>query len=563
MGRAHNERTVTRPSANATLTRRDFVGAVSSSAAAVLGGCGKRAGGRGSATNARDVAAVLPKYIPAELLKPDISGGGILADGYLHYPDPSRFVHAVGKPSSSGRVIKSMTPWWGPTPPGLGNNAYLEAVNRALGVTIDPSVQDGNTYADKISAILGARDVPELLCTPTWEIDKIPRYSQAVKALFADLTDYLKGDAVQAYPLLAGLPTSAWQHCVWNGRLSAIPFPTDGVFPYALFYRKDITNQLGVEPPKTIDELYRFGKKATNPGKGVWAFSGIFNMVQMFFKCPGSKGGWRKKAGGGLEFKYETPEYRQALEFTARLYQEGMVHPDIVASRGGDSALLFNAGKILMREDGVGAWRRAQSEQANVTPGYNMQPVPIFSAIGGDPLAWGAQDPVFYTFIKKNIGKDRTEELLRILNWLAAPLGTIEYELATYGVEGKHFTRAPDKSPIPTPLGRKELAQQFPFLGGRPPAIVGTADVPHYVQDLFAYSQRTVQYLEEDLFKGIKLEFPPNYSKILVITEDRLSDVLRGRRPLSDLDQIVRDWRRTGGDEGRAFFEKALADNGR
>jgi putative aldouronate transport system substrate-binding protein len=62
---------------------------------------------------------------------------------------------------------------------------------------------------------------------------------------------------------------------------------------------------------------------------------------------------------------------------------------------------------------------------------------------------------------------------------------------------------------------------------------------------------------------GLKLEYPGNFSKIIITTEDKLNDVVRGRRPLGDLDQIVKEWRATGGDEGRAFFEKALADNGR
>jgi len=301
----------------------------------------------------------------------------------------------------------------------------------------------------------------------------------------------------------------------------------------------------------------------TNPGTGVWAFGGGFNMIQMFFGCGYAKTGWRRKKGGGLEHKYETKEYRDALEFTARLYAEGMVHPDIVASRGGDAGLLFDGGKILMREDGLGGWRGTQSEQSKVTPGFNIQPVPIFSAQGERPLAWGNWDPVFYTFIKKGIGKERTEEILRVLNWLAAPFGSKEYELARNGVEGRHFTRAADGTPIPTDLGRKEMSEQYTFLGGRAPVELGLGDTPQYVEDLYAYSKRTVQYLGEDMFKGIKIEMPPNYSKIIIITEDRLSDILRGRRPLGDLDQIVKDWRRTGGDEGRAFFEKVLADNGR
>ncbi len=371
-------------------------------------------------------------------------------------------------------------------------------------MSVNPSLQDGNGYADKLSAILGARDVPDLLSAPAWEIDKIPRFSQAVKALFADLTPYLKGDGVDAYPMLATLPTVAWQYAVWGGRIAAIPFPSDGPFPWALFYRKDLTDRAGLAAPTTIDGLLEFGRRMTDPSKGVWAFGNVFDMVQMFFKCPHVKGGWRKKPGGGLAYKYEIPEYRQALEFTARLYKEGLVHPDLVASTGGDAAQLFNAGKIIAYEDGMGAWRGSQSEQGKVTPGYNMQPVAIFSAVGGEPLAWGGADPIFYTFVKKGLGQERTEELLRVLDWCAAPFGSMEYELNLYGVEGRHFTRGADGSPVPTDLGRKELAAQYTLLGGRVPAVVGAADVPHFVQDLLGYLRATVRYLEPDLFAGIK-----------------------------------------------------------
>jgi putative aldouronate transport system substrate-binding protein len=547
--------------------RREFLaattlGAVALGTGPLLLGCSKKAKTTGSASNAKQTAAVLPRHRPLELAKPDIPGEGPIPDGFFKYP--GTLVRAVKqKPGSSGRVIKSMAPGWGPTPPGLGRNGYLDAVNAELGVPIDPSVQDGMTFAQKLSAILGARDVPELLSVPNWEVDKIPRFSQAVKALFEDLTEHLRGEAVDEYPLLASLPTSAWQYSVWGGRLAAVPFPASGPFPWALFYRKDLTDKAGVEAPKTIDELYRFGKKMTNPDQGVWAFDTIFQTIQMFFKCPGSRGGWRKKPGGGLEFKYETPEYKAALEFTARIHKEGLVHPNVIASNGADAKTLFNGGKMIVMQDGVGAWRGTQSEQAKVTRDFNMQPVPVFSATGGDPLVWADDQPPFYTFIKKGLGKERTRELLRVLDWLAAPVGSVENQLRQYGVEGKHFTRAPDGSPMQTELGREEVKDQLNFLGGRLPTEVGTADVPHFVEDLLNYFKATYRFRENNPFIGLKLEFPANYSKILITTEDKMNDIIRGRRPTSDLAQVVKEWRQTGGDEGRAFFEKALADNGR
>ncbi|WP_239152417.1 extracellular solute-binding protein [Virgisporangium aliadipatigenens] len=555
------------PLAEASADRRRFLGMLGLGAAAVLGGpalaaCSRRPGGTGSATGADAIKAVLPAQKPMNpLAKPDIDGVGIIPDGYLRYP--STLVDQITEKPGRGGTYKAIAPWWGPTPPALGDNEYVKAVNADLGATVDTSQQDGSTYSDKLSALMGGRDVPDILVAPNWEVGKISRFADGVKALFEDLTDHLKGDAAARYPNLASFPTSAWEYSVWGGRLAAVPFPVDGPFAWLLYYRKDLVDAAGRKAPTNIDEFYRFGKEMTNASAGVWAFGSVFSIVQSMYRCAGSsESGWRKKSGGGLEFKYETPEYRAAVEFTAKLFKDGLVHPDVVASKGADEKQLFKGGKIIVYQDGGGAWRGMQSEQLKVLPTFNMQPMPLFG-VGGDPVLHGTERPIFWTFIKKGTPKDKVEEILRILNWCAAPLGTKEWELREYGVEGKHFTRGPDGSPAPTELGRKEIGSQFRFLTGPIPSVVQTADVPNYVQDLLGYSNSHIKFLEKDIFAGLKLELPANYAKLNTPTEDKILDILRGRRPISDLDVVVKEWRAGGGDEGRAFLEKALSDNGR
>jgi putative aldouronate transport system substrate-binding protein len=545
-------------------SRRGFLSVLTAGAATALGGlgsgCRARPANAEPTASAREISALLPTRRPIVLVKPDIPGEGPIPDGYLHYP--ASVVRVVQeKPGRGGKPIRTMMPAWGPTPPGRGRNSYIDAVNAELGVAIDPSLQDGMTFAAKLSAMLGARDVPDILAAPNWEIAKIPRFSQAVKALFADLTEYLQGDAASAYPRLATLPTGAWRYSIWGGRLAAIPYPADGPFPWAFFYRKDLCDRAGVAAPKTLDELYSFGKAMTDPRRGVWAFGLIFEMVQMYFKCPGVQRGWREKPGGGLVFKYELPEYREALAFATRLHREGFVHPDVIENNGSDAKLLFNAGKLIAYRDGPGTWRGVQSEQAKITPGFNMQPIPLFSAVGGDPLVWTVEEPIFYTFIKRGLSRERTEELLRVLDWCAAPLGSFEHQLNEFGVEGQHFSRMPDGSPMRTELGRKEWASQYAYIGGRVPTLVATSDVPNYVQESIEYTRTTYAFREPDPFSGIKIELPPNYSRVITPTEDKINDIVRGRRPLGDLEQIVNEWRRSGGDEGRKFYEKVLADS--
>jgi putative aldouronate transport system substrate-binding protein len=559
---------VTPPVAGAATNRRNFLslvglGALATTGGGLLAGCGEASSGGGSATDTDKLSALMPKQKSLNLeIKPDIMSTRPVADGYTTFP--SRFVDAISeKPGKSSQAIKAITPAWGPAPPGLGQSAYLEAVNAELGVSVDFSIQDGNTYADKLNAILAARDVPELLCVPSWEVAKLPRFTDAVKVLFEDLTDHLKGDAVSAYPMLATFPTSSWRKAVWNDRLMAIPNPTDGPFPWILMSRKDMLDAAGLQAPKTIQELYDIGKRVTDPAKGVWAFDDIFAMVQMFHKVPGSKEGWRRNADGSVVFKYETPEFKQSVEFMAKLYKDGLVHPEVIASKGADSKLLLASGKIVFKQDGMGAWQPLQAQYQKVTPTLNIQPVPIFSATGGDPLVWGADEPISYTFVKKGVSKDRMQELLRVINWCSAPFGTTEYFLREYGVEGKHYTRAAGAPPIKQDLAFKEIQNQYFFISGRSPVVQPTPDTPNYVKDMLGYSNAMVKHLEKDPWDGLKLEYPAKFKATLVPTEDKITDILRGRQPLSELDAVVNEWRTAAGNETRDFMAKALSDAGR
>jgi putative aldouronate transport system substrate-binding protein len=278
---------------------------------------------------------------------------------------------------------------------------------------------------------------------------------------------------------------------------------------------------------------------------------------------PASKQGWRLKSDGTPEFKYETPEYRAALEFMIKVYEAGLVHPDLVASKGADANALFYGGKVLFLQGGPGVWQPMQAEQQKVTPGFNIQPVPLFSATGGDPLAWGDDEPISFTFIKKGLPEERIDELLRVINWCSAPFGTKEFDLREYGVEGRHHTRDAN-GPAKIDLGFKEIQNQYFFISGRSPVLQPTPQTPTYVRDMLSYSNATVKFLEKDPWDGIKLEMPAAYKAAQVPTEDKITDLLRGRRPLTDLDGIVGEWRTSGGgDEARALLAKALEDAGR
>ncbi|TCB99726.1 extracellular solute-binding protein [Micromonospora zingiberis] len=558
---------MTRHNPGVPTSRRNFLSLFGLGAAAVAGGplltgCSEAPAGSGTAQNLDAFAHLLPTHKELSgAIAPDVVGTRPVPDGYLKYP--SNLVDLITeKPGSSGTEITAMTPHWGPAPPGLGQSAYLQAVNAELGVPVNFTIQDGITYADKLNAMLGARDVPDLLCVPSWEVDKIPRFAEAIGVLFEDLTEHLKGNAAEAYPMLAAFPTGAWRHAIWNERLAAIPNPTDGPFAWVMFSRKDLLDARGLAIPTSLDDLLAIAKQVTDPARKVWAFNDVFAMIQMYHKVPGSKQGWRLRSDGTPEFKYETPEFRQALEVMAKIYQDGLVHPDIVASKGADAKQLFaKSGNIVFMQDGFGFWQAGQAEHQKTNKALNIQPVPIFSVAGGDPLVWGGDQPISYTFVKKGVGEERVKELLRVINWCSAPLGSQEAQLRDFGVEGRHHTRTPN-GPIKTDLAFKEIANQYFFISGRNPTIGPFAETPTYVQDALAYSNAMVRYLEKDPWAGVKVEMPAAFKANQVPTEDKFTDVLRGRRPLSDVDSILQEWKAAGGEAARQLLADSLPKAG-
>ncbi|SDT68998.1 extracellular solute-binding protein [Actinoplanes derwentensis] len=550
----------------ASTNRRNFLGLVGLGAATMasggaLAGCSKEPGSTGTATNAQQAAGVVPTFKDSTLVQPDVKGIRPMADGYVKYP--TSLADAITeKAAPSGKPITASTPWWGPAPPTA--NKLVEAVNADMGATINFSIQDGNTYGDKLNTMLGARDVPDLTCIPGWEISKLARFSEGVHALFEDLGPFLTGDKVNAYPMLAGLSTAAWQDSVWGGKLMGVPFPVDAPYPSVLFYRKDVADERGIAAPTTLDELYEFGKKFTNPGKGEWAFGDIWLEVQQICGAGGSENGWLKTADGKVVHRHELPEYKQAIEFMAKLYAEKLIHPDLASSEGGDVTTLFKGGKIFMYATGGGSWKETWRPAVQANPKFNMQAVKVFGAQQGKaPVRWQTRAGVLWTFIKKGQGQERVQELLRVLNYTAAPFGTKEWELQNYGVEGTHFKRDASGSPVTNDLWVKEFANQYIFLGGRPPVVVGGPDIPTYAPDFVGWGNDAAQYLEKNPWDGIKVEVPTQQAAIEGPTQDKVTDILRGRAPVSSYDQVLSDWKAGGGDAARDFYAKVLADNGR
>ncbi|MBA2944844.1 extracellular solute-binding protein [Streptomyces himalayensis] len=550
-------------SANSAPSRRSFLASTAFAAVAVAGGaplltaCGGSAETGEGATSGKSAKKLLPTYTPRNIVTPDIPSKNGSSAGFTGKVKLDELATAVPEKLGTGAKVKIMAPFWG-TPPKQ-DCAYYTALNEATGVDVTWQNQDGNTYGEKIGAVLASSSIPDMLVVPGWELGgKVP---SALVAKMLDLGPYLAGSEVKKYPNLAAIPSDAWQRGIFGGKLRGIPYPYSYVPNIAPFYRKDIFEEKGWEVPKSADEFLALAKEMTSKKAGVY---GCDDMKWSSFNIFGSLGGSEKALGWKLDgdklvYRVETDEYLEALEWTRKLYAAGVVHPDARAVSG-DSSLRFTSGKVMMYNADITAWygKTAEMVGSKTTPNFEMAAMDIFGHDGGDPKLYAGTPANMWAFIRKDAPKEVVENLLAASNYAAAPYGTREQMMVYYGVEGAHYT-VKDGVPVKTERGNTEVLNAWSMLAG-PASFIAHPDLPEVAKAQVEWQQRMGAFVTKPPFYGLTIVEPSRYANLSDQFEQLEDDFVRGNKKLSDVQQAISDWKSKGGDKLRDWYKKEILD---
>ena len=552
------------------LNRRHFLelaglGAVAVAGGGTVAGCGDAKTSNGPGTTGQDqLRKLLPAYVASDVIKPDIpsvpgANGFASTPVFLTYPaGPVTTVPAV---PGKGGTYTSITPLWGAIP-SSSNNTYYDTVNAALGATIKIQPSDGNNY-DKILPTLFAGDkLPDWLMIPSWNMSNLG-FSDAVTK-FADLGPYLSGDAVKAYPNLAAIPTSAWQCCIWNGKLYGLPtYYTSATSGGAFFYRKDIFAKEGIDAGaiRTPTDLEGVAKQLTDPRAGRWGFGDLGDYLGLIFKYPGDPNKWALDASGKLVHRWEMPQYLDGLSWFAKQAKAGLVHPDALAGKKEDGNQRFYSGKEVIQAGGTGAWAGADTQAGKAqNPGFERQAFHPLS-VDGKPEVQMNPSAGMYSFVNGKLSADQIREVLAIANYLAAPYGSAEWLTVNFGKPGVDYTMSAG-NPKLTEKGSKEVAQTYQFLVtplSPVPVVPGEEQV---AKDYAAWEADEVKYAVKPLFFGMNITEPAQYAKLSQPMADIEKDVRYGRKPVSAFQDALKTWKAQGGDQLRAFYEDVRAKYG-
>ena len=229
----------------------------------------------------------------------------------------------------------------------------------------------------------------------------------AKRGWIAPLNDYFDAKEIDQY-----IPDFANAAMV-DGQLYAIPLYIDGTH---LFYRKDLLEKYGFEPPKTWEELMMQAKTITDGEKN----PGLVGFISMWAKIEGLFMNWLSfYYGAGGEFfdadgnlAINSPAGIKSLQtMVDMLYKEKVTNESILTYRPDDARILFQQERavFLMVQDFV--WSALTADDSPVKDKIDFTRNPYFE---GSPEGHSTTLGGFLLAINANSKhKEEAAELIR------------------------------------------------------------------------------------------------------------------------------------------------------
>ena len=561
------------------LTRRSFI-RVSAAGALLLGAAcapslpaNPAANTNPGAPSAAKKPSPYPTYVPfANGPKPEYhTDDPRYDDGFDAYP--ANPIKAITEKPGAGGTINILNRAYFPPPTPFDQNPTWQEVNRQINANMAINVIPGPDYQTKFATTMAGDDLPDIMHIYNGYA-LAPNLPGFFKAKCADLTPYLAGDAGKDYPYLAAIPTYAWKNSVSaiDGQLFLVPiqrhlpiFPGFGGY---FFTNTDIWNREIGEGyiPRNADDLKRILLQLTRPQENRWGIGnagvasnageggpfGLSTYAAMF----GAPHNWKLEASGKLIRNRETPEYKAAVGYLRDLMVAGVFPPDVAAIT--QSRPLHAQGRFVMAVDGYGnSWIDLLQRGAQSGNRFHMLK-PFAAADGGKPQAFLSHGFISMNVLKK-ASPERIKELLRIMNFLAAPFGSQEDLLLSYGLHGQDYSLDPKGNPVPTAEGIARASYvpwryitQHPWVNFQAD-LPGFAKAAHDAQQMLlpmGVSDPTDGYFSATAWaKGQTAD---------VRFQDGMIDIILGRRQLSEYDDLVKAWQTEAGEQVRKEFMDSM-----
>ncbi|SKC40459.1 type 2 periplasmic-binding domain-containing protein [Krasilnikoviella flava] len=537
-----------------TVSRRRFLGITGTlGAMGLVAACSPTPGGsppRPAATGGGG-AALLPTYQPFDTFPPDLTSGNPgVSPGYFTYPDPPTAV--TSRVPASGGPIRALTFTYDPVAPEMSNNALWQSINEALGTDLDLEYTPAAEYDARFATTIAGNDLPDVVAVKGQQ-QQMPKM---LAAKFSDLTELLSGDAVLDYPHLAALPTPSWRSTVYDGRIWGVPVPRS-LIGTVLYTRADILERAGLSlQPGSLEEFTEMAKALTDEREGRWAFGQT--PLTVLLETNGVANTWSVDDAGVFTFNGRLPGYEQALADAVALNDLGVVHPDGNAAQNTQRNEWMMAGTTAFQIGNYAGWPKFYLQGAGIDGFRLTGMLSPAREEGGTMVRTAGPAASHFSAVAAQDDPERLAEILRVLDWLAAPFGSTEYITRRFGKEGETFTLdGPD--PVLTPEGVNQATLPVRYITENSPVIFESQN-ERAVRDQFDHQEAglelTVPNPTEGLYSEAAASEGASALQALTATEQ---EILLGNQPVADWAAAVESYMSAVGNKIKAEYEEAWA----
>jgi putative aldouronate transport system substrate-binding protein len=368
-----------------------------------------------------------------------LAATGVLAacgsNGAPQGADPAK--DAEGKPVE----ISIMSDYFSPEPPSEQDPIRKE-IEKKTNTKLNITWVSSNNYAEKTNVTLASGDMPELLLLRDPFQTQVRKMAE--QGAFWDLTPFLKD-----YKNLSAFPQESWKNTSLNGNYYGIPFvrPIHGTEGMPIL-RKDWLDQLGLQPPKTLDEIYKIMKAFTEndpDGNGKKDTIGLTASVSQTAMGSlswvenvqnGSYGKWKEKDGKLIDMTLE-PGTREALLWLNKAYKEGLLAADFPTLKNTQMRESITTNKAGIFADAIKPTWLLTGQMRPNNPKADLLYLPYLDGPQGRFAPKGSGAYGFWV-IPKSVPEAKMKQILAFMDYGASEEGSV---MANFGFKGEHYNQ--------------------------------------------------------------------------------------------------------------------------
>ncbi|MBB6672520.1 extracellular solute-binding protein [Cohnella nanjingensis] len=467
------------------------------------------------------------------------------------------------------------------------NNQFTRYLEDKLNVKIKAAWQaGGDAYSQKVSVAIASGDLPDAMVVYSYsDLRKLVEAN-----LLQDMTDTIND---YASPLIKDIYTAgndaALKAATFNGRVMAIP-ASQGLADsmYMMWIRQDWLDQLGLQPPRTVDELEnvigQFIKtnpdKAQNPiglpAGNLYGMTNSFPTLNPLFAVYHSyPNNWVRDSEGKAASGLIQPETKEALGKMREMYAAGLIDKEFALRKDPFEPIINGSTGVFFGPWWMGFTPLNEAMNKNPQAKWKAYLLPLDK---DGQFNTHVQSPANMFYVVRK-GIEHPEAIMKMVNvqtqnelgldpdahmdlkvdWVNEPLrAPIAYPDSIEKDSEKVHEALDGKLPVDKLTSvQKRVYDNYLKTKDNP-----TADIGGW-SEAFSYVEGAGQLLRSfnkvpSLYYGETETMTTKGATLGKLQQETINKIIMGAAPLDSFDQFVKDWKRLGGDQITAEVNEAI-----